>query len=151
MPELYLDTSNYAEKTIKQKIMLVAQGVDFIGGDIAQKVVISPMKYAFKTTSSNILPARPGISYFIHAVGISVTMAVDKTGISCEITFTQNGALGTFPLLCQTLTSQSLTVNYNPDIITDENKAVALSASGTFTTFLGWVAYQEVQQNAIPR
>jgi hypothetical protein len=152
MSELYLDTANTAERTIKQQIRELAQGVNFIGGEVAMKTIVTPMRYARGTEgTSTILISKPSISYVIHSVNFNLTKAVTDTATKLDITWTQNGIPQGMSLNCQTLTAETLLSNVICDFITDENTSVQCTVTGTCTSARVQIFYREVQQNAIPR
>lgn len=145
MPNNFLDVTGTSDRIIKRRRDAPAQGLSMVEGDIAQKVVVSPMKFMSRSIGGTLLPAKRNVRYLIHSAIVSAANTAESAGTYAHITGTVGGV--SMQLLHAKLVpnvANVVTVVMDLDILTDSNKLVDGAAVGIIGTGYWGVSYQEV-------
>lgn len=149
MPNNFLDVSGKLDRIIKKTIDAPAQGISIVGGDVALKVMQTPLMAATLTNSPSTTPlkSKKGIAYFIHSVNISA--AIDADDATTEISVAVVNPSGTviiYRIAVLPSTVAAYTDSGIVDIITESGAYVYFSMSGGNPSTLPTVrvSYQEL-------
>ncbi len=148
MPNIFLDVRGLTERLQKAVTRdRPAQGTCIGQGHIALKTLYCPMLVAGSAAAGTFaaMPAVRGRRYYIHSIQLAATKDAAKTGTALYISIVQNGVTRQCAFIAQqTLTAESTAVANIVDGLTDENTTLTVAITGTFSTIVAVVTYQEI-------
>ena len=148
MPNLFLDVRGRVERSLGiEKRDAASQGLTFLTGDIAQKIIVSPMRVRSINTDGIILTGRRGVQFLVHSVTIGMRNTAAGAGASGSVRSTFYGVVDQYILFVSIVPNVANTAygSVTTDCLTDEGADViaGMGADAGIVT----VSYQEVQTN----
>ena len=152
MPNIFLDLRGLVERTLgkPEKRDGPAQGLVFSSGDIPLKTTCGPFKMKLRYTTAEILPAVPGLRYYLYSYHLSgYNEGAGDAGKYVGLEFTSGGVgyVGPRCYLIAGVASHSASSGIM-GILTDENTSVTFSATNVKEA-VGIICYAEVQSNDV--
>ena len=146
MPNLFLDVRGRVERSLGIKTRdEPSQALRFALGDVAGKMVFSPMKTAVADANGTLLFGIDGVRYYVHSSLIFGRNAVGNMNTYADSNITVDGvsrvliAVAVVPNV-----ANCATVSMVNDVMSDENTPITLSTGLTEAWLI--VNYQEVRE-----